>query len=332
MGSQSEELPAIKAVFVVRNLEGGTSGNFTVQVHPDWGPEGAARFAELLRIRFFDGCRFFRVIKGFVAQFGINGDPSVNAVWNQREIRDDTVRVRNSRGRVTFASGGPGTRTTQLFVNQGDNAQLDSGGFGFAPFAEVIQGMDVVDRIFSGYGESAPNGRGPDQLKIQQHGNQYLEAGFPHLSYIQTVDVIGDTGALDVETLADYEQSKLPISPMTVMALVILGILAGGVLLLAWVLGVFDRPKQRRPKEKAEPDGNLRDFVTKDDQLGFRVEPDGLGPRIPAFWEEEEQELMAMVAEEMEEMEEMAEEQPRRMAAEEPAVYGRRRMGGGLSE
>ncbi len=163
-------------------------GDIVIQVTREWAPKGTDRFYNLVDNGFYDGCRFFRVIKGFMAQFGINGDPEVSAVWRRQRIKDDPTKQSNTRGRVTFATAGPDTRTTQLFINFGDNAFLDDQGF--APFGEVVEGMDVVDRLFADYGEGAPHGNGPDQGRIQQEGNAYLKAEFPKLDYIIHAEII----------------------------------------------------------------------------------------------------------------------------------------------
>src|SRR5947199_69901 len=135
-------------------------GSFVIAVQRDWAPLGADRFYNLVKSGYFDGARFFRVIPGFMAQFGIHGDPHVAAAWRDATIPDDPVRQHNTRGAVSFATAGPGTRTTQLFINYGDNSQLD--GMGFAPLGQVVEGMDVVDAPYGGYGEGAPRCRGPD--------------------------------------------------------------------------------------------------------------------------------------------------------------------------
>lgn len=162
-------------------------GDFVVQFHPSWSPNGAKRVHELVDMKFFDDCRFFRVIDGFMAQFGIHGDPAMAAKWEQMVIPDDPVRESNRRGYVTFAMGGPNTRTTQLFINFADrNSRLD--GMGFPPVGKVVDGMDAVDKIHSGYG-GAPSegagGRGPEQHYIKNGGNQYLNENFPKLDYIK---------------------------------------------------------------------------------------------------------------------------------------------------
>ena len=131
-----------------------------VEVHRDWAPNGADRFYNLVKNGFYNDARFFRVIDGFMVQFGINGDPKISAVWRDANIKDDPVKQSNTRGMITFATAGPNTRTTQVFINFGDNAGLD--GQGFSPFGKVVSGMDVVDSLYAGYGEGAPNGHGPE--------------------------------------------------------------------------------------------------------------------------------------------------------------------------
>jgi len=160
-----------------------TKGDFTVLVHRDWAPKGADRFYNLVDIGFYDDAAFFRAIDGFMVQFGISGYPAVAEAWKEAEIDDDAVKTSNKRGYVTFATRGENTRTTQLFINYKDNTNLDR--MGFAAFGEVVEGMDVVDKLYKGYGEGAPRGRGPSQGKLQKMGNAYLEADFPKLDYIK---------------------------------------------------------------------------------------------------------------------------------------------------
>lgn len=179
-----ETAPALYKVKVAT-----TKGDFVIEVHRDWAPEGADRFYNLVRAGYFSDIAFFRVIKGFMVQFGIHGDPAVNTVWRDAHIPDDpTGKQSNSRGMVTFATAGPGTRTTQLFINYGDNANLDS--MGFAPIGKVSEGMDVVDKIEGVYGEGAPGGAGPSQSRLQSEGNAYLKTSFPKLDYLKSASIV----------------------------------------------------------------------------------------------------------------------------------------------
>jgi len=163
-------------------------GAFVVEVQREWAPIGADRFYNLVKAGFFNDCRFFRVIQGFMVQFGIHGDPEVMAAWRGARIGIDPVKQSNKRGYITYAMGGtPDTRTTQVFINFADNASLD--GMGFAPFGRVVSGMDIVDKIHSGYGEGAPRGQGPEQGRIQMEGNAYLTKSFPKLDYIKTATI-----------------------------------------------------------------------------------------------------------------------------------------------
>lgn len=164
-----------------------SKGMFTIDVHRDWAPNGADRFYNLVKYGFYDDVRFFRVIDGFMAQFGIHGNPQIMSAWRSAQIKDDPVKQSNKRGYVVFATAGPNTRTTQLFINFGDNGSLDRQGF--APFGTVSKGMDVVDKIYSGYGEGAPRGRGPEQGRLQSEGNAYLAKEFPKLDYIKTATI-----------------------------------------------------------------------------------------------------------------------------------------------
>eukprot|EP00930_Biecheleria_cincta_P099337 TRINITY_DN90975_c0_g1_i1.p1 TRINITY_DN90975_c0_g1~~TRINITY_DN90975_c0_g1_i1.p1 ORF type:complete len:574 (+),score=74.70 TRINITY_DN90975_c0_g1_i1:68-1789(+) len=190
-------------VFDVANLVGEPSeGSFTLEIHPDWAPVGAKRMKELVQAKFFDNVRFFRVIDRFMAQFGIHGDPSVMRKWANKNILDDKAKpgVGNRRGTVSFAMAGPNTRSTQFFINFVDNGALD--GMGFTPIGEVVEGMDVVDRLFK-VGEGAPSGPGPSQGLIQAEGNAYLNLRFPELSYVKScrarnvpADIAGSGGNL----------------------------------------------------------------------------------------------------------------------------------------
>jgi cyclophilin family peptidyl-prolyl cis-trans isomerase len=165
-----------------------TKGPFVAQVMRASAPLGADRFYNLVKMGYYNDVAFFRVVDGFMAQFGINGDPKVNDKWESANINDDPTRESNVRGAISFATRGPNTRTTQLFINFGDNSQLDSRGF--APFAKVVEGMEVVDQLYKGYGEGAPSGGGPRQDLAQSQGNSYLRAQFPKLDFIKRASVV----------------------------------------------------------------------------------------------------------------------------------------------
>ena len=165
-----------------------SKGAFVVDVRRDWAPNGADRFYNLVKNGYYDNVRFFRVIFGFMAQFGIHGDPNVSAVWREARIKDDPVKQSNKRGFITYATAGPDTRTTQVFINFGDNAALDRQGF--APFGQIsASGMSVVDALNAEYGEGAPNGRGPNQARMQREGNAYLQKEFPKLDFVKKATI-----------------------------------------------------------------------------------------------------------------------------------------------
>ena len=165
-----------------------TKGRFTIEVTRALSPNGADRFYNLVRSGYFKDIAFFRVIPGFMCQFGIHGDPNVAAKWRGSPMADDPVKGSNTRGAISFATAGPNTRTTQLFISFGDNSNLD--GMGFSPFGKVIEGMEVVDKINGEYGEGAPRGRGPDQGRVQSEGNAYLKKDFPNLDYIKSATIV----------------------------------------------------------------------------------------------------------------------------------------------
>ena len=174
-----------------------TRGRFDVMARKNWAPVGVDRLYTLIRSRHYDNARFFRVVKDFVAQFGLSGNPKIDDAWKVRRIADEPVRHTNSRGTIAYARGGPGTRSVQLFVNLRDNPRLDSlNGFGFPPIAEVVDGMAVVDSLYSGYGDGAarsgpqPGRQGPSQDSIMTQGNAYLLRGWPKLDYIKTARVV----------------------------------------------------------------------------------------------------------------------------------------------
>jgi len=165
-----------------------SKGTFVIETTRDWAPNGADRFYNLVKNGFYNDVRFFRVIGGFMAQFGIHGTPAIQAAWRGAQIKDDPVTQSNQRATVTFATAGPNTRTTQLFISYRDNAGLDKQGF--APFGRVISGMDVVDKLYNGYGDGAPRGKGPDQTRLQMEGNAYLAKEFGMLDYIKSATIV----------------------------------------------------------------------------------------------------------------------------------------------
>lgn len=181
-------LATLRAPNVYHVLFTTTRGNFTLEIHRSWAPSGADRFYNLVKIGFYNGDAFFRVVKGFMVQFGINGDPKVNAKWFDAKISDDlSTNHSNLTGTISFATAGPNTRTTQVFINYADNVNLDS--MGFTPFGKVSEAMNIVNSLFNGYGDGPPSGPGPDQSQVQQQGNAYLKADFPHLDYIKTAEI-----------------------------------------------------------------------------------------------------------------------------------------------
>jgi peptidyl-prolyl cis-trans isomerase A (cyclophilin A) len=160
-----------------------TAGVFVVQVTREWAPIGADRFYNLVKNGFYDDVRFFRVLDGFMAQFGMSGNPGIQAAWRNQQLKDDPVKQSNKRGYITFATAGPNSRTTQVFINFADNAALDSQGF--APFGQVIEGMDVVDKLYSGYGRNNV----PDQARITTEGNAYLTKSYPRLDSVKKATI-----------------------------------------------------------------------------------------------------------------------------------------------
>ncbi len=159
-----------------------TCGDFVIEVHRDWAPVGADRFHELVSKEFFNECGFFRVVPDFMVQFGINGDPKIQKDWRDAKIKDDKVTKSNKKGYITFATSGPNSRTSQVFINFADNSFLDSQGF--APFGQVVEGMEVVEKINAQYGER------PDQGEIQERGNEYLKEAFPKLDFVKKATIV----------------------------------------------------------------------------------------------------------------------------------------------
>jgi peptidyl-prolyl cis-trans isomerase A (cyclophilin A) len=160
-----------------------TKGAVVIELLPDAAPLGVARVKELVAAGFFTDIGCFRVVPGFVVQFGISGDPKISAQWREKKLQDDPVKASNRRGYLTFATAGPNTRTSQLFINLKDNVQLDN--MGFAPVGKVVEGMDVVDKLYSGYGERPSNA----QPQIESQGNAYLKVQFPELDYIKSASL-----------------------------------------------------------------------------------------------------------------------------------------------
>ena len=168
-----------------------SAGDFVIEVHRDWAPIGAPRFEELVRTKYFDDSRFFRVVAGRWAQFGIAGNPRVAERWRHRTIADDVLRQSNTPGFVAFANTGPNTRATEIFINLGDNSKRNDVEAGFAPFGKVVEGMDVVEKLYSGYGEGSGGGmRAGKQDRMFEEGNAYLDREFPKLDKLLRARVI----------------------------------------------------------------------------------------------------------------------------------------------
>jgi len=165
-----------------------TKGDVILLVHRDWAPHGADHFYELVKMGFYDDNRFFRAVRGFVVQFGMNGDPKVNGDWANITIPDDPPKMSNKTGTITFANSGPDSRSTQVFINLADNVRLDS--MDFPPFGEVIEGMDHVEHFYMDYGDGPPKGDGPDQSDIAATGNAFLDHRFPNLDRLIRARII----------------------------------------------------------------------------------------------------------------------------------------------
>jgi peptidyl-prolyl cis-trans isomerase A (cyclophilin A) len=165
-----------------------SKGPVVIEVHRDWAPMGADHFYNLVKTGFYDDTRFFRVVRNFVVQFGINGDPKINRLWSNANLPDDPVKQKNVKGTVTYAKLGPNSRSTQLFINLKDNrAALDNAGF--APIGKVTEGMDVVESLYNSYGDMPPRGQGPDPAKIEIQGGEYLANHFPRLDFIKKATI-----------------------------------------------------------------------------------------------------------------------------------------------
>ena len=172
----------LKAPAVFKAKFSTTAGDFVVEVHRDWAPLGADRFYNLVRYGYFTNAAFFRVLPGFVAQFGLSANPAINKVWDTAKLQDDPVLQSNKRGSLVFATAGPNTRTRQFFINYADNSRLD--GQGFAPFGTVVEGMEAVDKLYANYGES------PRQDLISEQGDAYLKAHFPDMDKIKVAQIL----------------------------------------------------------------------------------------------------------------------------------------------
>jgi peptidyl-prolyl cis-trans isomerase A (cyclophilin A) len=188
-----------------------TKGDFVLSVTRAWAPLGADRFYNLVRHHFYDNTSFFRVLKGFVVQWGISAYPPVSAAWSHAPIKDDPVVQSNLRGYITYAMGGPNTRTTQVFINLVDNKRLDS--MGFSAFGQVTEGMDVVEALYAGYGEGGPDGQGPEQDKIERLGKPYLDKGFDKLDSIKTTTLILPPGATPAKSPTAPKAAPTPATP-----------------------------------------------------------------------------------------------------------------------
>src|SRR5271170_2986736 len=193
-----------------------TKGDFVISVTRAWAPLGADRFYNLVRHHFYDNTTFFRVLRGFVVQWGISAYPPVTAAWEHAPIKDDPVVQSNQRGYLTYAMGGANTRTTQVFVNLVDNKRLD--GMGFSAFGQVTEGMEVVEALYAGYGEGAPDGQGPEQDKIEKLGKSYLDKNFAQLDSIKTTTLILPPGAAPTAKPSTKAPTGTPPSPKTTPA------------------------------------------------------------------------------------------------------------------
>ncbi len=203
-GSESpESAPSAK---VTMKLE-TTKGDVVIELYPNWAPLGVARVKQLVDIGYYNDVAFFRVVPNFVVQFGMSGDPALGAKWSENNINDEPVKESNRRGYVTFAkSGAPNSRSTQLFISLKDNASLDSQGF--SPIGRVVQGMEIVEKLYAGYGEE------PDQGQIRERGNEYLKSKFPKLDFIKSATIVsdakptGEAGSSEATTPAKESDEK----------------------------------------------------------------------------------------------------------------------------
>jgi len=185
---QKKEEPKIVVPEVFRAKFQTSQGDFVVEARRAWAPHGVDRFHELLRMHYFDQSRFFRVVPGFIAQFGVHRDFNVHGKWREYFIADDPPQQKNLRGTLAFAMSGGGTRATEIFINLADDPALDQQGF--VPFAKVVEGMDVVDKFYAGYGEMRPEGKYIDPSRVEGEANEYLVQRFPKLDYILKTEIL----------------------------------------------------------------------------------------------------------------------------------------------
>lgn len=200
---QDEEVPEMVEPFRVRMET--TRGDVVIDVHPEWAPRGAARFKELVESGYYSDNRIFRVVPGFVVQFGMHGDPETSRIWSEKRIADDRVTQSNKRGTVTFATSGPDSRTTQIFINLGDNQNLDSRPGNFAPFGEVVEGMDIVDSFNAEYAEAPSR----EQPRIMAGGNKFLDAQYPGLDSIVKATIV-EPAASEVDQAQETGEQPSP--------------------------------------------------------------------------------------------------------------------------
>jgi peptidyl-prolyl cis-trans isomerase A (cyclophilin A) len=165
-----------------------TQGDFVVEATREWAPHGVDRFHELVRMRYFDQSRFYRVLPGFIAQFGVHRDFKIQNLWNTLHIVDDPPKEKNLRGTLAFAQSGASTRSTQMFINLADNAVLDEQRF--VPFAKIVDGMEVVDKFYSGYGDVRPEGKNIDPGRVEEEANEYLVPRFPKMDFVKRASLL----------------------------------------------------------------------------------------------------------------------------------------------
>lgn len=228
-----------------------TKGDIVFECTRDWAPNGVDRFYNLVKIGFFDDVAFFRVVKAFVVQWGIHGDPKVSAVWSDANLPPDTPKQSNTRGMLTYAMAGrPDTRSTQLFVNYKDNTSLDA--MGFAPICKVAEGMEIADKLFGGYDEKVTDKQG----QIQSQGNAYLRATWPDLDYVKTATIVGEPLSPERKSAGSAGEGKpgSEDSGDKIVLGAVVAILVGGGALLAFTRKKDEpAPKPKSPTKPSEP-------------------------------------------------------------------------------